>query len=218
MPSADRLDFVARQLRGRSPRSVRRPGCRRPPVRGNGRRDRSWPRRGWHRSACRFASVRQGRTTRNSVPLPAPALDASMRPWCSSTRRCASVSPTPSPPWPRSSERSPCLNSSKTLGSSSASMPMPLSRTLITAWPSSHRDGELNRAALLGVLGGVVEQVRRRPATGARRRRAAIPASRHCLRQPWRLRVDVAGEPSRRMRDDVAAGRAARSAARSCPG
>ena len=59
----------------------------------------------------------------------------------------------------RSSERSAWVNRSKTRGSSSGAMPMPVSRTRTTASSPSRSAVERDPAARLGVLGGVVQQV-----------------------------------------------------------
>ncbi len=82
-------------------------------------------------------SLMHGSTMLNFAPFPGPSLVTSTRPWCSSTSRWTTVSPTPRPPRLRSSERSPCEKSSNTLGSSSRSMPMPLSRTSSRTSPSA---------------------------------------------------------------------------------
>ena len=68
------------------------------------------------------------------------------------------VSPMPSPPSERASGRSPCVKRSKTRGSNSGAMPMPLSRTRMIACPRRGGD-QLDPAAGLGVLGGVGQQV-----------------------------------------------------------
>ena len=87
-----------------------------------------------------------GRRTTNSEPRPAPSLRASIVPPCSSTSRRASVRPTPRPPWARSRPRSPCANRSKMRGSSSGSMPMPLSRTRDRRRPSLDAQREVDAA------------------------------------------------------------------------
>ena len=66
----------------------------------------------------------------------------------------------PSPPCDRSSDRSTCVKMSKTCGSISAGMPTPVSRTLTDDVASSPLDLERDPAARLGVLGGIVQQVR----------------------------------------------------------
>ena len=69
------------------------------------------------------------------------------------------VSPMPKPPSERASDRSPWVKSSKTRGSSSGAMPMPVSRTRMIACPSFEAGVQLDAAAGLGVLGRVVQQV-----------------------------------------------------------
>ena len=64
----------------------------------------------------------------NSLPLPGPSLRASMVPPCISTSRFTSDRPMPSPPCDRSSAGVACENISKSRGSTSAAMPMPVSR------------------------------------------------------------------------------------------
>ena len=83
---------------------------------------------GGGRDSARGGAAR-GSHTVNALPLPMPSLNASMEPPWSATSRRTSVSPMPRPPLARSSERGACAKRSKTLGSISSSMPMPVSRT-----------------------------------------------------------------------------------------
>ena len=66
----------------------------------------------------------------------------------------------PSPPCDRSSDPSTCENMSKTRGNWSAGMPMPVSLTDTTHVAPLPLDGQPDVAAPVGVLGGVVQQVR----------------------------------------------------------
>ena len=75
-----------------------------------------------------------GNLTTNSLPMSGPWLWALMVPPCNSTRFLAKLNPMPPPSWDRPILRSPCKNKSKTFGSKSASMPMPVSRTRMTTW------------------------------------------------------------------------------------
>ena len=121
-------------------------------------------------------------------PSPGPALRASTRPPCSSTRLCTSASPMPRPP-ARARERAvACTNSSKTCGSELLAMPMPASRTrstMLVALAARPRARSARRPACTWrrCRAGC-----RRPARGARGRRGATPApagsetSRLCLR------------------------------------
>ena len=96
----------------------------------------------------------------NSLPWPGPSLWASMVPPCSSTSRWTRVRPMPSPPCDRSSDRSTCVNRSKMRGSmlgGDADAGVPHPHDGLAAFPLG---GEPDVAAPLGVLGGVVEQVR----------------------------------------------------------
>ncbi len=64
-------------------------------------------------------------------------------------------------------------------------MPMPLSLTLTIASPSSQRGAHRDAAAVIGVLGGVVEQVGRTPGSAGadrRRRTSARPRTRWSAR------------------------------------
>ena len=65
----------------------------------------------------------------------------------------------PNPPCERSRDRSACVNRSKTRGSISGAMPTPVSRTRSTASSPSCWTSQPDVTALVGVLGGVGEQV-----------------------------------------------------------
>ena len=143
-----------------------------------------------HRRRLRIGRAPAGRRLRTTLmqgsadpefgALPA-AFAVAPRPARRATRRSrrTSVSPTPSPPSLRSSERSPCSNRSKMRGSSGGSMPMPLSRTVITRLAVfDARATRLDGAALLAVLGGVVQQVGDHLRQSREDRPAATPADR----------------------------------------
>ena len=66
----------------------------------------------------------------------------------------------PSPPCDSLVRRSAWKNMSNSRGSTPAAMPMPVSRTRKTASPPSRSAVQPDLPAPLGVLGGVVEQVR----------------------------------------------------------
>ena len=85
-----------------------------------------WCRR---RAGLVASAGRQGRVTVNSLPCPGPALCAVIVPPCSSTSPFTSDSPMPSPPSLRAAVPSTCANIWKIVGSASAGMPMPVSRT-----------------------------------------------------------------------------------------
>ena len=144
------------------PGSRRRPRCR--PPRGCGGwagRAPAARRLGRSPQELRFRSwARAGRRTTNSLPLPGPSLWAVTVPPCISTSLRTSVSPMPSPPCERSRRRSACTNRSKMSGSMSggnadAGVPHP-QHQLAALLPGRQQDG----APVVGVLGGVVEQVR----------------------------------------------------------
>ena len=80
-----------------------------------------------------------GSLTMNVAPLPSPRLSASTVPPCSSVRCFTSASPSPSPPWARVLELSPCRKRSKMYGMSWASMPTPVSATTISARAATPR-------------------------------------------------------------------------------
>src|SRR6187399_1502123 len=103
------------------------------------------------------APARAGSRMANALPRPSPSLWADTCPWCSSTIFFTSVSPMPSPPRDRSSDRSACTNGSNTRVSTSGAMPAPLSRISITTASSAR--GEVNRRAGVGELAGVVQQI-----------------------------------------------------------
>jgi hypothetical protein len=157
----------------------------------------------------RGAPGESGTRTVNSLPCPCPALAASTVPPCSSTRRRASVSPTPRPACERSSVRSTCTNISKIRGIASAGSPMPLSlhahHDLVVHLPGSEHDAP----ARLGVLGGVVEQVRehlreaRRIAVDRQRVVWAGRTSSACLRESMNGRaVSIESRSAERKVDD----------------
>ena len=82
------------------------------------------------------------------------------------------ASPRPRPPWARSIVRGLCVKRSKTIGSASGEIPIPSSRTrtaTMSVVPFGLHD---DVSAVLGVLGGVRQQVR------------------HDLREPGRVAVD----------------------------
>src|SRR5919108_537684 len=89
------------------------------------------------RAAVGFEAAVAGSRTVKRLPRPRPALQAVTVPPWRSTMRCTSVRPIPRPPSVRSSERSPCTNSSNTCGSSSGAMPAPVSSTTSVAVPAS---------------------------------------------------------------------------------
>src|SRR5262252_7238911 len=74
-----------------------------------------------------------GKVRVKTLPIPGPALTASIAPPWSSARRLTRVRPMPRPPWDRSAPRSPCTKRSKMRGSRSGWMPAPLSSTRRTA-------------------------------------------------------------------------------------
>src|SRR5471030_9287 len=90
---------------------------------------------GLRRSAC--GAAQRGRRSVKVLPVPTPALAASMPPPCSSASRRTSDRPMPRPPCARSSVRLPWTNTSNTCGSSSAPMPTPESRTVSSTSSSS---------------------------------------------------------------------------------
>ena len=111
-------------------------------------------------SATRFASA-TGNRTMNSLPLPTPSLFASTLPPCISTRFRTSVSPIPSPPCARRSGRvRPARTSRRRAAASRAAMPMPVSRTVTTRSAPRARAESQIAPPVVGVLGGVVQQVR----------------------------------------------------------
>ena len=87
-----------------------------------------------------------GRVTVNVLPWPSPSLAAVTVPPCISTSPLTSASPMPSPPVVRSTCRSTCENMSKMVGSDSAGMPMPVSRTDTTTASSATLGGQPDRA------------------------------------------------------------------------
>ena len=95
----------------------------------------------------------------NSLPRSGPSLRASTLPPCISASLRTIVSPIPSPPSDRASERSPWAKSVNISGSRSGGMPVPLSRTRMTTWSPSGSRAEPDPAPGLGVLRGVGQQV-----------------------------------------------------------
>ena len=195
------LHLVAAELEQhrRSPR--RRRGCRR---RRRMRQPRARPaarRRALHRRrGSSPTSLRHGSATRNSEPAPGAGA-ASPRP----CRRAARPGGAPASgrrrgrPALRSSERLPCSNSSNMCGSSSASMPMPLSRTLMHApgpgAASARRSiappSSVYLAALLSRLATTCDEPREVAAQPRPARRAAAACSW------WRRAVDERPRASR---------------------
>ena len=100
-----------------------------------GRVDRLRPGRSGRSPSCGAAVGERadGEADDELAAAPTPSLEAATLPPCSSTRRRTRVRPIPSPPWLRSSDRSAWVNRSKTRGSSSGAIPMPVSRTRTTA-------------------------------------------------------------------------------------
>src|SRR6185369_15176702 len=93
-----------------------------------------------------------GSRTTNSLPRPTPSLWTSTRPPCNSASVLTSVRPMPRPSRDRSSDVSTCANMSNTRGRSAAAMPMPVSRTRITASPFSSAAISQMRPPLSGNL------------------------------------------------------------------
>ena len=96
----------------------------------------------------------------NSLPWPMPSLRTSTVPPCISTRVRTRVSPIPNPPSGRSSDWSPWMNRSKMLGQqlgrdADARVAHPQDDLVVE---SLGIQGDL--AAVRGVLGGVVQQIR----------------------------------------------------------
>ena len=87
----------------------------------------------------RRCTVRAGGESGRRIRSPCPGLRSSRdtRPPCISVSSRTSVRPIPSPPWDRSIEESTWANISKTLGSISGAMPMPVSLTRKTTSPPS---------------------------------------------------------------------------------
>ena len=155
--AAPRRDGVARPLRspqgrrgpcasrGRSAAAAwratrRRPRCRRRPGCDGHRRHRRRPRP----PVPPAPAVRPGSAggPRTRCRGRGPSLCASTVPPCISTSVFTSVRPMPRPSRERSSDVSTCVNISKTRGSFSAAMPMPLSLTRITACVALALDGQ----------------------------------------------------------------------------
>ena len=80
-----------------------------------------------------------GNRIRNVAPLSRPSLWASIVPPCISTSALLIANPNPRPPNRRVMERSACSKASKTRGSASGSIPIPLSFTSMTTCVPSGR-------------------------------------------------------------------------------
>ena len=109
----------------------------------------------------RLPGAAAGRRTTNSLPWPTPSLLPQTLA-AGGARRAprTRLRPMPSPPAARSSDRSACVNRSKTPGSTFGAMPIavvPHPQHGACRRRSSQR--ERDAPAGLGVLGGVVEQV-----------------------------------------------------------
>ena len=95
----------------------------------------------------------------NSLPLSGPSLRASTLPPCISASFWTMVSPMPSPPSDRASERSPWAKSLNISGSFSGGMPDPVVPDADDDLLALPLRGEPDPAAALGVLRGVGQQV-----------------------------------------------------------
>ena len=120
------------------------------------------------------ATERAGSRTVNALPSPRPALDTVTVPPCSSTSRCTSDKPMPSPPRARSRLRDTCVNMSNTDARWSAGMPMPLSASVISMLSPQRRPDSCRRPP-----GGVYLMAfdSRLPSTCARRTGSASNAT-----------------------------------------
>ena len=109
---------------------------------------------------------RTGRRTMNSLPLPGPSLRASTVPPCISTRRLDQRQPDAQPPL-RPVQRALALGEQvEDLGQEfRARCPTPVSRTRMATWSASPLGRQPDLPARFGVLGGVVQQVDRSPAS-----------------------------------------------------
>ena len=102
----------------------------------------------------------RGITMRNSLPLPSPSLRACTEPPCISINCLTMVRPMPSPPWVRSSDRSPCRNASNTCGNICASMPMPSIAHAQYRVAAFRLQRDVDARVFGRILAGVGEQVR----------------------------------------------------------
>ena len=173
-------------------------------------------RRGTGGGGPRGAAVAAGSRTLNSLPSPSPSLwTAMLPPWCD-TRVHAIVRPIPSPPCERSSERSACMNRSKTRAWCSRLMPDarcrgPGPRPL----PPRHRP-RARCGPLVGVFHRVMQQVPEhllQPRGVRPRRTGARGDRRRSVRGASRPRTAGRSRPRRRRGPR---GPPARPATRSC--